>query len=115
MTYQELNKKTIREGFNRFNKEHPEIFKEFEKYALVLIIRGHNKVSSKFVLNWIRWNVQLDLGKNFKINDAYQSYYGRCFVEKYPEYAKFFTFRKLRNEEDGPYMVENIDGTLSFL
>jgi hypothetical protein len=52
---------------------------------------------------------------NFKINDAYQSYYARAFVEKYPDYSDCFEFRKLRNEEKGPFMLVEDGGELEFL
>lgn len=44
----------------------------------------------------IRWEISLESNdKNFKINDAYQSYFGRMFA--------------------GKYMEVEADGTLTFL
>jgi hypothetical protein len=116
MNYKELNGRSIREGFNDFHKKNPHIFKAFEEQALTAINKGRKKISSKLIINWIRWNEFLrSSDQNFKINDAYQSYYARYFVEIYPQYIDVFEFRKLRNEEDGAYMNVDDDGQISFL
>ena len=116
MNYKELNGCSIRDGFNKFNEENPHIYKAFEDQALKAINKGRTKISSKLIINWIRWNEFLRTSdKNFKINDAYQSYYARYFVSKYPEYTNMFEFRKLRNEEIGSYMVIDENGQISFL
>lgn len=116
MNYKELNGFSIREGFNKFHKENPHIFKAFEEQALTAINKGRKKISSKLIINWIRWNEFLiSSDQNFKINDAYQSYYARYFVEIYPQYFNVFEFRKLRNEEDGAYMNVDNNGQISFL
>ena len=116
MNYKELNGCSIRDGFNKFNKDNPHIFKAFEEQALVAINKGRKKISSKMIINWIRWNEFLRTSdQNFKINDAYQSYYARYFVEKHPQYIDVFEFRKLRNEEGGAYMNVDADGQISFL
>ncbi len=111
MNYKELNGCSIREGFDKFNKENPHIYNEFEKQCLLAIGKGRTKISAKLIINWIRWNEFLrSSDQNFKINDAYQSYYARYFVEQYPEYENVFEFRKLRNEEKGPYMGVDSEG-----
>tara|TARA_R110001632_G_scaffold31337_1_gene81756 strand:+ start:168 stop:518 length:351 start_codon:yes stop_codon:yes gene_type:complete len=116
MNYKELNGRSIREGFNEFNRENPHIYNAFEEQAFKAIKKGRLKISSKLIINWIRWNEFLTSSdKNFKINDAYQSYYARCFVEKNPEYFTFFNFRKLRNEDDGNYMSKDDNGKIIFM
>ena len=116
MNYKELNGCSIRDGFNKFNEANPHIFIAFEEQALKAINNGRTKLSSKLIINWIRWNEFLRTSdQNFKINDAYQSYYARHFVEKHKEYADVFEFRKLRNEEGGAYMSVGENGQLTFL
>ena len=116
MNYKELNGCSIRDGFNKFNEANPHIFIAFEEQALKAINNGRTKLSSKLIINWIRWNEFLRTSdQNFKINDAYQSYYARHFVEKHTQYADVFEFRKLRNEESGAYMNVGENGQLSFL
>lgn len=116
MNYRELNGISIREGFRDFHNRNPHIYAEFEAQALRAIGKGRKKISAKLIINWIRWNEFLrSSDMNFRINDAYQSYYSRLFVEKHPEHKDVFEFRKLRNEEGGPYMKVEQDGQISFL
>ncbi len=116
MNYQQLNGCSIRDGFNQFNADNPHIYKAFEEQALNAINRGRNKISAKLIINWIRWNEFLRTSdQNFRINDAYQAYYARYFVEKHPEHAEVFEFRKLRNEESGAYMNVDEKGQILFL
>ena len=116
MNYQDLHGHTIREGFLAFNSKNPHIFLEFEKQALRAIKKGRKKISAKLIINWIRWNEQLKTTDvDFKINDAFQSYYARAFVEKYPEHSERFNFRKLRNENSGPFMKIEENGQIAFL
>lgn len=116
MTYQELNGQSIREGFLAFNAENPHIFKAFEQQALRAIEKGRTKISSKLIINWIRWHEYLESSDlNFKINDAYQSYYARYFIEKHPQYGSVFELRKLRNEESGQCMLVGSSGQVAFI
>ena len=115
MNYQELNGKSIRQGFNEFHKENPHIYAAFEDQALRAINKGRKKISAKLIINWIRWHEFLESSDlNFRINDAYQAYYARLFCEKFPEHVDKFEFRKLRNEEPGQYMTVDETGQLAF-
>ena len=116
MNYKELNGHSIEEGFNKFNKENPHIYNAFEEQAFKAIERGRKKISSKLIINWIRWNETLrSSDKNFKINDAYQSRYARLFIQNHPKYENVFELRKLRSEEKGSYMKVEEDGQYTFL
>ena len=116
MNYKQLNGISIRDGLNQFHKENPHIYTAFEEQALKAIRKGRDKISAKLIINWIRWHQYLESNdKDFKINDAYQSYYARLFVEKHPEYKNVFEFRKLRNEESGAYMQTDINGQIYFI
>ena len=116
MNYRELNGMSIADGFAKFHKENPHIYKAYETQALQAIQKGRKKISSKLIINWIRWNEYLkSTDQNFKINDAYQAYYSRLFVSKYPEHSDVFNFRKLRNETNGNYMQVDSNGQIKFL
>lgn len=116
MNYKQLTGKSIREGFELFHQSNPHIFAAFENRVFTFIFMGRKKVSAKEILNWVRWNqYAATTDQNFKINDAYQAYYSRLFVEKYPQYSTLFTFRKLRNEQPEPYMQVDESGNLIFL
>lgn len=116
MNYKELNGCSIREGFHKFHEENPHIYQAFEQQALNAINKGRKKISSKLIINWIRWNEFLrSSDQNFRINDAYQSYYSRLFIKNHPHYAHVFEFRKLRNEERAPFMTTDENGKITFL
>ena len=116
MNYQQLHGRSIRQGFCEFHIDNPHIYKAFERQALLAIAKGRTKISAKLIINWIRWHEFLESNDlSFKINDAYQAYYARLFVEIHPEHSGVFEFRKLRNEEPSPYMAVDENGQISFL
>ena len=117
MNYKELHGKTIKDGFNQFNEQNPHVYQAFEKEVLKAIRIGRTKLSAKMIINVIRWNyyVTRTTDTNFKINDAYQSYYAREFIRLHPKHNDIFTLRKLRNEEPGPFMRVDKNGQTSFL
>jgi hypothetical protein len=116
VNYKQLNGISIREGFEDFHKANPHIFEAFADQVFQALKQGKKKVSAKMILNVIRWNQYLKTNDlSFKINDAYQAYYSRLFVQKYPQYSDVFDFRKLRNEEQEPYMRIEDNGQLAFL
>lgn len=116
MNYKELNGRSIREGFNNFHRQNPHIYKAFEEQALIAIRKGREKISAKLIINWIRWHEYLEsTDKSFRINDAYQAYYARVFIEKHPEHKDVFELRKLRNEEAGEYMRTDGNGQIYFV
>jgi len=116
MNFQQLNGRSIREAFREFHQKNPTLYKEFEKQALRAINAGKTKISAKMIINYIRWNVFIEsTDTNFKINDAFQAYYSRLFASLHPEHKDKLEFRKLRNEQDGPYMNVDEHGQLSFV
>jgi len=115
MNFQELNGKTIREAFSEFHRENPKLYVEFERQAFRAINAGRKKISAKMIINYIRWNVFVETtDKNFAVNDAFTPLYGRLFMALNPDHADKLECRKLRNEEFGPYMI-NENGQLAFL
>ena len=115
MNYKELTGKSIKQGFEEFINENPHVYTEFENQVFNAIKRGRKKLSAKLIINWIRWNEYLRTSdENFKINDAFQSYFARHFICLNPDYAEIFNLRKLRNEEEKPYMTINKDKTVTF-
>ncbi len=116
MNHKALTGESIRDSFNKFNHSNPHIYKVFEEQVLAAILAGKTKVSAKLIINWIRNKEEIKTGgKNFKINDAFQSYYPRLFAHFNPQHAGVFEFRKQRNEQDGPYIkVDPKTGQISF-
>lgn len=106
MNYEQLNGKSIREGFLEFHSKNPHVYKAFEKQALIAINKGRTKLSAKMIINWIRWNEFLRTSDlNFCINDAFTPLYSRLFIDRHKEYDGIFEMRKLRNEHKGSQVM----------
>ena len=111
MNYKKLTGKSIRDAFNDFDKQHPEVYYHFKRLSLKAINLGKSKFSAKLVLNTIRWEIFIQADKEIifdskgnpisvKINDAFGSYYARKFADEFPMYKDKLEFRKLRNEDN---------------
>jgi len=116
MNFKELNNKTIRAAFVDFDTMNPRVYQAFRAQALKALRAGSTKISSKAIVNWMRWEMFLQTNdKDFKINDAFTAHYARKFIREFPEHIDKFEVRKLRTEEDGPYMFVDENNQLSFL
>ena len=116
MNFKELNGVSIREAFIEFHRKNPKLYLEFEKQAYRAINAGKTKISSKMILNYIRWNVFIETtDKMFRVNDAFTALYARLFISLHPEHEDKFEVRKLRTEEPGPYLHTDVYGQISFI
>ena len=85
--------------FERYHKEHPEIWEKFKETTLKAIDKGFKNYSSKSIFEIIRWHNQGELKKDgFKINNNYTADYARHFIETHPQYKSFFRTRKLNRD-----------------
>ena len=100
MDYKTTHKQTIKEAWWEFHKNNPEIYDLFEKETKRAIARGRKKLSSKMIINFIRWNIYVETttqGEEYKINDAYTPYYARLFEHYNPKYKGVFNKRRIRS------------------
>ena len=113
-THLEVHGKTIKESFEQFHANNPEVYTAFEVQALAAVKMGKKKVSSKQILGFIRWNMFLAVDQNetYRINDSYTSHYAREFAKNHPDSAGIFNYRALRSE--GTSRLLNADGSLNF-
>lgn len=80
--------------FKVYHTENPHIYKRFRELAEEMRKTGRGYYSSKMLINVIRWETDLRGGDEFKINDKYQSLYGRLLAFNEPTFEEFFQFRK---------------------
>lgn len=102
-TYKNTTGQSIKEAFENFDKANPEVYNLFEMKALMAHKLGKKKISSKLLINVIRWEVMMDTEDttcNFKINDSYTSHYARKFARLNPSLASMFNYRNLRDAND---------------
>lgn len=91
--FSHYSKNTLEE-FKKFHKDNPHIYEEFKKLAYRMKKTGRKKYSSKMIINVLRWESDLrSSGDEFKINDKFQSIYGRLLAYQDPSFEEFFEFR----------------------
>ena len=98
MTYKQTHGETIKDAFKEFHQTNPDVYSEFKKLAFEAIEAGRKKISSKMIINVIRWNVMIKTTcyTGFKINDAFTPYYARKFMKDFPTYWGIFNTRTIR-------------------
>lgn len=80
--------------FKKFHAANPHVYDRFKELAFEMKETGRKKYSSKMIINVLRWESDLKTtDKEFKINDKFQSIYGRLLVWNHPEFDGFFEFR----------------------
>ena len=91
--------KTIRERFERFHGEHPEVYTEFVRRVRLAKHKGF-RCGARTVWEAMRWTyyVERDSEETFKLNDHYPPHYARLAMSQEPDLAGFFEIRELRAE-----------------
>jgi len=80
--------------FLRYHRANPHIYERFVDLAMRMKKSGRKYYSSKMIINVIRWETDLvAAGDEFKINDRFQSLYGRLLAIERAEFEDFFRFR----------------------
>lgn len=103
MTHLEAHGVSIKDSFKLFHEKNPQVYELFEMKAMTAIKMGKRKISSKLIINVLRWEMFIDTEDTittYKINDSYSSHYARLFAEKNPKYRNVFNYRKLRAEHN---------------
>jgi hypothetical protein len=74
-------------------KSSPSCWKEFQRIAIDLIQRG-KKAGAIDIMAKIRWECEIEGGKDYKCNNNHAPMLARVFALKYPQYD-FFNFREV--------------------
>ena len=80
--------------FVAWYKSAPEVWANFERITLDLINR-RKKAGAIDIMARVRWECEIEGGKDYKVNNNYAPYLARVFVLKYPEHKGFFEFREV--------------------
>jgi|SRR5579871_1937002 len=85
--------------FLDFHIKYPQVYILFEKFAKMLIEKGHKKLGSKMIIERIRWEIATGSKDQdgFKINNNYTAHYSRLFIKNNPQYKEYFEFRTIKN------------------
>ena len=87
--------------FEQYDKENPQIYREFKRITLQLIDHGREYYGAKSIIEIIRFNTIIgaqgyNSGTEFKINNNYAPDYARKFMNEFPIYRDFFRTRQLK-------------------
>jgi predicted RNA methylase len=77
--------------------EHPEIYKTFHKVTKDLISKN-KKASAIDIFGYIRWNLNIEGGLDYKMNNNFAPMCSRTYIVLNPQDADFFEFREVGNE-----------------
>ena len=88
---------TIEDRFKKFHEDNPLVYLHFKYYAHQAIAAGMTRLSSKFLIERIRWEAMVvTRSVDFRINNDYTSRYSRMFVMDFPMHAELFETRELQ-------------------
>lgn len=73
----------------------PGVWRAFEALTLDVIRRGR-RAGSKAIIERVRWDVEVEAGDVWKVNNNWAPYYGRVFEIKHPRHAGYFKKREIK-------------------
>jgi hypothetical protein len=88
----------IKDSFDKFHAEHPDVGEQLTRLALDLLDRGYNNYGIAGLFEVVRYH-RITSGKDdsgFKLNNNYRSHYARLLMNAHPELDGFFHTRTLR-------------------
>lgn len=83
----------MKKTFQEYDRENPQIWKAFVKYAKQAKARGFKHYSAKGIFEIIRWHTGVSGNGEFKLNNNYHAGYARKMMKMYPEFEGFFRIR----------------------
>jgi len=89
---------SIQERFEVFHAAHPEVYDYLLTLCFDLRRRGFRRYGIRSLWERARWHFQVerDLGEDFKLNDHLHSRYARRLMAEHPELDGFFELRELK-------------------
>ena len=88
---------TLKEKFDTWDAENPEVYRLFCKFTLQAASKGHKRLSAWMIVNRIRWETAVvTVGNDYKVSNDFIALYARKFMEEYPEYEGFFSVKPMK-------------------
>lgn len=89
----------MKEQYEEFDKEHPEVWEYFVRFTFDRINRGFDQYSVNGIFERIRWEtarpgIYGTANNTFKLNNNHRPFYARRFTLEYPQFEEFFKTRK---------------------
>lgn len=87
---------TIQERFERYHREHPEVYRLLVNLARQAHARG-KRVGIKCLFEIVRWNFWIRRGdEGFVLNNDFTSRYGRLIMQREFDLRDYFETRELK-------------------
>ena len=80
--------------FIQFHTENKEIMREIISELRRGKAAGRKKMSVKAIINFLRWNMYVQSGKDFKINDKYTGIYTHIIAYNFSDFRSLIDLRK---------------------
>ena len=92
---------TLRDKFNAYDRNNPQVWDLFVRFTLDAIAAGHRNLSVSLIIERIRGetSVVTRSGDGLKINNNHLAYYARKFHVEFPTYSGFFRTRLTASNE----------------
>lgn len=93
----------IQAKFDEFDRQHPDVYDLFKKFAWQLRNAGRDRGGAKSIMERIRWELATTSSPEkdgFKINNNFTSRYARKLIEDDPSFGDFFETRRLSTNRD---------------
>jgi hypothetical protein len=87
----------LKQKFDEWNKENPEVYALFKRFSFEAISKGHKRLSAWMIANRIRWETTIaTTGNDYKISNDFIALFARKFMEDYPEHEGFFKTKTMK-------------------
>jgi len=83
------------EAFIAAYLESPDVWRAFEDLTLKVIHKGR-RAGAKAIIERVRWDVEIESGGVWKVNNNWAPYYARVFEIKHPRHAGYFNKREIK-------------------
>lgn len=98
----EQKQTTLEKEFAVFHENNPHIWELFKRFTNAVQASGRTEYSAYAIFERIRWHMAVDTNDDngFKLNNNHRPYYARMYQAQYPNKARFFRTRVLKNERN---------------
>jgi hypothetical protein len=76
---------TVEDKFKAFDAANPDVYAMFRRFMHELLSAGHTRLSSKMIIERIRWETAITThGSAFKIDNRFTAWYARKAIADFP-------------------------------
>lgn len=94
---QSVQKHTAWKDWLVYHSSHKQVMRSIIAELEKARAAGRKKASVKAIINYLRWNLYIDTGDDYKINDKYTGIYTHMVWYNFPEYRDMIETRELRS------------------